>query len=161
MEHAVWKFVTKKMRKEKFRLRLRSAMGCIWVPSVLTFCFAVYIDCLLQVLKDTQIGCHIDWIFLGEFIFADDILLCQPVELTFCLQLIHVPSLKFGTNPVSQKSKTQCIICSTQPTSIMNICKIKFEGLPLDWMDKIQHLRIILESDNSMKTVISLKHGKF
>ena len=43
----------------------------------------------------------------------------------------------------------------------MNICNITLDGLPLPWVDKIQHLGITLESDNSMKTDISLKRGKF
>ena len=37
--------------------------------------FAVYIDELIQILKRSRIGCHIDRVFLGAFIFADDILL--------------------------------------------------------------------------------------
>ena len=43
----------------------------------------------------------------------------------------------------------------------MNICNITLDGLPLPWVDKIYHLGITLESDNSMKTDISLKRGKF
>ena len=37
--------------------------------------FAVYIDKLIQILKRSRIGCHIHRVFLGVFIFADDILL--------------------------------------------------------------------------------------
>ena len=39
------------------------------------FFFSVYIDDLLQILKESRIGCHIDGIFFGAFIFEDDILL--------------------------------------------------------------------------------------
>ena len=37
--------------------------------------FAVYIDELLSILKRSRLGCHIDALFVGAFIFADDILL--------------------------------------------------------------------------------------
>ena len=36
--------------------------------------FAVYIDELLVLLKKSRIGCHINSVFVGAFVFADDIL---------------------------------------------------------------------------------------
>ena len=39
------------------------------------FLFSVYIDELLIILKNSRLGCHIDSVFLGAFIFADDIFL--------------------------------------------------------------------------------------
>ena len=37
--------------------------------------FAIYMDELLNILKDSRLGCHIDGVFMGAFIFADDIIL--------------------------------------------------------------------------------------
>ena len=37
--------------------------------------FAIYIDELLLILKNSGLGCHIDSVFLGVLILADDILL--------------------------------------------------------------------------------------
>ena len=39
------------------------------------FLFSVYIDELLMILKNSRLGCHIDSVFYGAFIFADDIFL--------------------------------------------------------------------------------------
>ena len=36
------------------------------------FLFSVYIDELLLILKNSKLGCHIDSVFYGAFIFADD-----------------------------------------------------------------------------------------
>ena len=37
--------------------------------------FAVYIDELLVVLRQSRLGCHINGVFFGALVFADDILL--------------------------------------------------------------------------------------
>ena len=41
----------------------------------LAILFEVYIDDLLSILKKSRIGCHINSVFVGAFVFADDILL--------------------------------------------------------------------------------------
>ena len=47
--------------------------------SVLSPCFfAVYMDELLQKLRDLGVGCHIGDIFFGAAGFADDIILISP-----------------------------------------------------------------------------------
>ncbi len=40
--------------------------------------FAVYMDCLLDRLADTGVGCHIDICFIGALAFADDLNLLYP-----------------------------------------------------------------------------------
>ena len=37
--------------------------------------FAVYIDKLISILRRSQLGCHIQGIFYGILVYADDILL--------------------------------------------------------------------------------------
>ena len=45
--------------------------------------FAIYIDELLILLKDSRLGCHIDGVFLGAFLFADVILLLSASRQEF------------------------------------------------------------------------------
>ena len=40
--------------------------------------FAIYIDNLLSLLRKAKIGCHINGIFYGAMVFADDIFLLSP-----------------------------------------------------------------------------------
>ena len=42
---------------------------------ILAILFAIYIDELLLILKNPRLVCHINSVFLGAFIFTDDILL--------------------------------------------------------------------------------------
>ena len=40
--------------------------------------FNVYMDCLLQKLKDSGVGCHIGHVFTGALSYADDLILLAP-----------------------------------------------------------------------------------
>jgi hypothetical protein len=50
--------------------------GAILSPSL----FCVYIDTLLNQLRDAGIGCHIRGIFLGAYGYADDVMLLAPTR---------------------------------------------------------------------------------
>ena len=98
---------------------------------------------------------------------ADDILLLSATRLGLqsmvnkCVKFAAERNLKFGTNPIPEKSKTKCIIFSKKPIDTKKIRNITLDGLQLPWVDKVQHLGITLESDCSMKTDIALKRGTF
>ena len=68
------------------------------------FLFSVYIDDLVKSSKESNIGCYIDGLFMGVFIFADDILLLSASRLGLqsmvntCAQFASERNLKFGTN---------------------------------------------------------------
>ena len=85
--------------------------------------FAVYINKLLCLLKSSQLGCHIDNVFVGAFLLADDILLfaASRAGLQSLIDICHkaaVKSLRFGTNQYSSKSKTKCIVFAKKITTI-------------------------------------------
>ena len=78
--------------------------------------FGVYIDGLLLLLKKSRLGCHIDNVFVGAFIFADDILLLSGSRaglqslVNICQTFASCKNLKFGTNPNPERSNTKCIV---------------------------------------------------
>ena len=127
----------------------------------------MYIDDLILLLKDSRLGCHIDGIFLGVFVFADDIFLLSASRLglqsmvNICAKFASGRNLAFGTNPIPAKSKTKCIIFSKRTNDTKNVKNITLNGVPLPWVEKVLHLGNMLESDNSMKSDIALKRGKF
>ena len=67
--------------------------------------FAVYIDGLIQKLKSCRLGCYIDYVFVGAFVFADDILLLSASRaglqslVNICYDFACELNLKFGTHP--------------------------------------------------------------
>ena len=129
--------------------------------------FAVYIDNLLLLLKNSRIGCHIHGVFLGAFIFADDILLLSASRaglqslVNTCQEFASNKNLKFGTDPNPTKSKTKCIVFSKKPKDMSKLAPVVLDGRNLPWVRKVNHLGSILESDCSMKSDIVSKKGQF
>ena len=129
--------------------------------------FAVYIDELLQILKCSRIGCHIDRVFLGAFIFADDILLLSASRaglqsmVNTCEKFASRKNLKFGTNSNPMKSKTKCIVFTKKRKNYLNLAPIKLDGSDLPWVRKVTHLGCILEDDNLMRADILSKRAQF
>ena len=128
--------------------------------------FAVYIDKLLVRLKKSRMGCYIHSVFVGAFIFADDILLLSvnrsglQALVNICQEFASERNLTFGTNDNPAKSKTKCIVftkkkCSSDPAPIF------LDGKALPWVNKISHLGCTLQSDNSMKLDMTHKRGQF
>ena len=129
--------------------------------------FVVYIDELLQLLRESGLGCTIHGVFLGAFIYADDILLlsCSRSGLqemvNTCNKFIKKLNLKFGTNPIAANSKTKYIIFSKKKNSYPNVKEIMLDGNTLPWVKEIKHLGHTLQEDNSMSVDIIAKRGAF
>ena len=51
--------------------------------------FTIYIDSLLQKLKDSDLGCHVGRTFAGAFGYADDLALVYP-SLSGLRQMIQI-----------------------------------------------------------------------
>ena len=129
--------------------------------------FAIYIDELLTILKASRLGCYIDGVFLGAFIFADDILLLSASRpglqslVNKCQVFASQRNLKFGTSPNPIKSKTKCIVFSKRAKDRVNLAPVMLDGQPLPWVEKVNHLGCILEQDNSMKMDVAAKRGQY
>ena len=100
--------------------------------------FAIYIDKLLKILRKLGIGCHINGLFYGAVIHADDIFLLSASRnglqamIDICHNFVSARNLKFGTNSNPEKSKTKCIIFESKKSKDcqqpMNM-GISFHGL--------------------------------
>ena len=129
--------------------------------------FAIYIDDLLRLLENSRFGCCIHGEFYGAFIFADDIFLLSASRtglqslVDICHNFAIRKNLKFGTNPVPNKSKTKCIIFSSKQKDHVGVANINLDGVPLPWVRTVSHLGCTLDSENSMRQDVTLKRGKF
>ena len=129
--------------------------------------FAVYIDELLGLLRESRLGCYIDSVFVGVFIFADDILLLSASRpglqslVNICHQFASTKNLKFGTHVDPSKSKTKCIVFGKRSKSYVDPAPIILAGISLPWVSKITYLGCILDYDNSMKSDMINKRGQF
>ena len=108
-------------------------------------------------------GCHIDSAFVSAFIFADDILLLSANKaglqslVDICDNFASKRNLKFGTYVDPSKSKTKYIVFSKKTHNYSCIETAVLNGHKLPSVDKVTHLRIVIEFNNSMKTDMALK----
>ena len=129
--------------------------------------FAVYIDKLLGILRSSKFGCHIDNVFLGAMVFADDIFLLSASRsglqemVNICHEFAAARNLKFGTNPDPKKAKTKCIIFSKKRKNSQLPANIVLNGVILPWVSQVKHLGHTLQADNSMKVDMAMKRGAF
>ena len=88
--------------------------------------FILYIDEILALLKKSGFGCYVNSLFVGAFLFADDIFLMSAnrsgleTMINICEKFASSKNLKFGTNAIAKKSKTKCIAFSLKPREISN-----------------------------------------
>ena len=129
--------------------------------------FAVYIDKLLTILKESGHGCHINGMFFGAMIFADDIFLLSAsrnglqVMVDICQDFVTSRNLKFGTNIDPDKSKTKCIVFAKRMKPNFKPANIMLNGDRLPWVKQVKHLGHTLQSDNSMRTDVAQKRGAY
>ena len=129
--------------------------------------FSIYIDELFLILRKAGFGCQINGLFLGCFGYADDIFLISSSRsglqamVNICQDFTSSRNLKFSTHSNPDKSKTKCIVFSKQIRDRVNVQPIKMNGDPLPWVSQVKHLGSSLQQDNSMRSDVSLKRGKF
>ena len=78
-----------------------------------------------------------------------------------CVEFSKQKNLKFGTNPVPEKSKTKCIAFSKKSRDSINLRRLSLDGDKLPWVKSLKHLGNVLQNDNSMKIDMSIKRGQF
>ena len=128
--------------------------------------FAIYIDGLIKLLRESGFGCSIYGEYCGVFIFADDVILLSATRnglqtmVDLSQRFVRKRNLKFGTDTNPRKSKTKCIIFSPRKV-LSNPKNIILQGNMLPWVDEVLHLGITLQCDNSMKRDINKKRCIF
>ena len=129
--------------------------------------FAVYIDQLLTLLRESGFGCYIHGVFYGAVIYADDIFLLSASRtglqnmVDVCQKFTKKLNLKFGTDTNPKKSKTKCLAFSKSKRGPKILKEIILDGNSLPWVSQVNHLGHILQTDNSMKIDINMKRSAF
>jgi hypothetical protein len=101
--------------------------------------FTIYFDEMLQVLKLSQLGCHIGHTFCGAIGYADDVILLAPSfcglnkMLDICKKFADSYDVLFN----SSKSKLLTFQCSN---SIMDVKPIVFMDQPIELVTSEKHL---------------------
>ena len=127
----------------------------------------LYLDRLIKRIRRLGFGCHVEGVFLGIFVYADDIFLLCPsrpglqVMVKECQDFAKQNNLTFSTDADPSKSKTKCIIFNKKSIDTNRVKNITLDGKTLPWVKSLKHLGMTLEEDNSMSMDIAQKRGMF
>ena len=99
------------LKSVTFRITNGTRKGSVLSPAL----FAIYLDGLLQQLRQLGVGCHLGGWWYGAACFADDLFLLAPsrtapvMMLNTCEQYALGHNLQFSTDANPSKSKSKCI----------------------------------------------------
>ena len=105
--------------------------------------FCVYLDPLLERLRNSRLGCHIGGSYYGSFGYADDIILLTTsreslqLMLEICENYANEHTMMFSTDPDPKKSKMKCLHFTKKKRIVP---KVFLNGNPLPWVEKANHL---------------------
>ena len=114
--------------------------------------FCLYLDTLLERLRNSGLGCQIGGVYFGALAYADDIILMSPsrrglqLMLDICQEFADENSMLFSTDPIPSKSKTKCLHFTKRPVEVP---KVILNGEQLPWVPRAQHLGNTLTSKMS------------
>ena len=127
--------------------------------------FATYLDPLLEQLRGSGYGCSIAGHWYGGLALADDVILLSPSVqglqslVNLCAQHADETDLVFSTDPDPSKSKTMCIAFGCKDKD--RLSKVKLNGDPLPWKDKVNHLGVTLASNCTTSNDVLQKRASF
>ena len=95
--------------------------------------FTVYLDQLILALKESGIGCHLNGMFVGAFIYADDVTLLAPTSMALKAMLSICTDFAASHNLLFNASKTKCMYFNNAGSQLQNTAK--FMGRPIEYVD--------------------------
>ena len=150
-------------KSETFTVTNGTRQGSVLSPSL----FAVYIDGLLQELRDLKVGCHIGGWWVGATCFADDLFLLAPsrsaaqLMLNTCEKYAMEHNLEYSTDPNPSKSKSKCLYFTGKARNVQYPDPLRLFGADLPWVVSAEHLGHTLHQDCTMDLDAKIKRARF
>ena len=95
--------------------------------------FTVYLDQIILALKQLGIGCHLNGLFVGAFIYAGDVTLLAPTSMTLKAMLNTHTDFTASHNLLFNASKTKCMYFNDAGSQLQST--VKFMGRPIEYVD--------------------------
>ena len=121
--------------------------------------FGVFINKLITDMSASGIGCHIKFIPLNVFLFADDLLIVAPSILS--LQLLVDKCILILANMDMKVNALKSCCLRVGPGSQQPTGQITISGSSIPWSDSLRYLGITFISGRSMRCELHHKKAKF
>ena len=149
-------------RSEIFPIVNGTRQGSVLSPAL----FSIYMDEILEILRDLGVGCYVGEIFMGAMGYADDLVLLAPTRtgmqmmLQACEEFGTRNNLQFSTDPDARKSKTKCVyMCGKK--KVAKPAPLRLYGRDLPFVRTATHLGNELCEDGSMDMDTKVKTAAF
>ena len=150
-------------KSSTFRITNGTRQGSVLSPAL----FSVYLDDLIQKLRQLGLGCHIGGWWMGACGYADDLILLAPVRsvlqemVKICEEYGQTHNLVFSTDPNPSKSKTKCIFFCGRAANVVYPAPVQLYGKELPWVVSADHLGHTLHQMVTMDQDCRIKRAKF
>ena len=121
--------------------------------------FSIYLDQLIVQRRLLGMGCYMNGLFTGVFIYADDITLLAPSRASMVLMLEKCESFALTHDILFNASKTKYMIFKRCES--VNTAPLYFKNMPINCVHECDLLGITLSSSRTTANVIEKAVMKF
>ena len=107
---------------------------------LLPILFSLYLDQLISRLRHIGMGCHMNGLFTGVFIYADDITLLAPSRASLALMLEQCESFSRTHDILFNASKTKYMAFERREIVHVNVAPLYFAGSPINCVPECDYL---------------------
>jgi hypothetical protein len=121
--------------------------------------FCIYVDCVVQNLESSKLGCWIGDLYIGCIMYADDLVLisasvCElQAMFDLCADVLTDIGMKINSN--------KCSILRFGPNYASPCTTVWFQDYPIDYCSFAKYLGIQLQSSKSFSIDLSYCKAKF
>ena len=132
-------------KSDTFNVQNGVKQGAIFSPTL----FCVYIDDLLNRLKNSGLGCYIGNIYAGSMAYADDLTLLAPTAeaMRFMLKVCSDYATEFSIT--FSPNKTKCMLFRPMGKPVSVYTRFYINGSLIDYVNEWMHLGNILDVNQS------------
>ena len=104
--------------------------------------FTIYLDQLILSLKDLEVGCHLNGMFVGAFSYADDVTLLVPTNMALKAMLNTCAEFAASHNLLFNASKTKCMYFNGHRSQAHGV--VEFKVTAIDFVDRAELLGVYI-----------------
>jgi hypothetical protein len=121
--------------------------------------FNLYVNCFLTSLRKCGLGCHIQGIYIGCIMYADDLLLLSASVLDLQSMLDKCGCIGQDLDINFNCCKSKCMIIG--PHKVSKILPMSISNAMIEWVDSIKYLGIVIKSDKLFNVDLKDSRRKF